>query len=95
MKKLFSVFIIAGVVCLALIGALSVVPHVHGDDFNHSEHASCPIHQLGQHGFQAIITSFGAVIALSFVLYLFAFIDLPAITLFTRFFSVRAPPSLL
>jgi hypothetical protein len=92
LRRPLALLLFLSILSVGMVGALSVVPHVHGDDFDHSKHASCPIHQLGQHGFQAVIDGFGTAIAISFAFYLLVFIDLPVISLPTRFFSVRAPP---
>ncbi len=91
-RKPLAFLLFLSILSVGMVGALSAVPHVHGDDFDHSKHASCPIHQLGQHGFQADIGGFVTAIAFSFAFYLFLFIALPIVTSPTRFFSVRAPP---
>lgn len=67
-KKAFVILVIGCVVCLALIGALSVVPHTHGNDFNHSTHQSCPIYQFSIHPLQVALQASGVVIATFFFL---------------------------
>jgi len=49
MKKVLSVCLIACVMILALMGALTALPHVHGSDTNHSTHQTCPVYQLSLH----------------------------------------------
>ncbi len=95
LRKPLALLLFLSILSVGMVGALSVIPHVHGDDFNHSKHASCPIHQLVQHGFQAVIGGFGTAIVFSFVVCLLVFIDRPVIALPIRFFSVRAPPATL
>ena len=61
-KKVLAVLIVFFVVVLALVGALSVIPHAHGADFNHSKHPTCPIYQLNLHAFVAALVSFGCIV---------------------------------
>ena len=93
MKKSLALLVLLSFFSMGMVGALSVVPHVHGDDFTHSKHASCPIHQIGAHGIQAVINGFASTLAFSFVFYLFVFANQPIVPFLVRLFSVRAPPA--
>jgi hypothetical protein len=93
MKKFLAGFVLCSVVVLGIIGALAVIPHVHGNDTDHSQHETCPVHQ-----FNLIHT--GATVAAVFVL---TFIFLAAcleivkksfIYISVRSFALlRAPPA--
>lgn len=92
MKKLLAVFLFLGVLSTGVYGALSTLPHAHGDDLDHSRHASCPVHQLGSDGFQAVTVShdaFTAKISSDFLIVFPAFF-----TVFypQGFLPLRAPP---
>jgi len=91
-KKAFVVLVIGCVLCFALIGALSVVPHTHGNDFNHSTHKTCPIYQFSLHPLQVALQA-GVVIAAVFFLSYILFTEFlfPHANLFltTR---LRSPP---
>ncbi len=92
MKKVFAVLIVGCVVCLALIGALSVVPHTHGSDFDHSTHQSCPIYQLSLHPMHVALQAGVVIVAAFFLFYIFFTQSLfPSTNLFltTR---LRSPP---
>ena len=47
MKKKLSLLLVASILFFGVVGALAVVPHVHGKDFNHSQHETCPVYQFG------------------------------------------------
>ncbi len=44
-KKRLILFVLAAVVSSFGLSALNVLPHTHGTDFDHSQHAACPVHQ--------------------------------------------------
>ncbi len=69
MKKVLSVLLIGCVVILALMGALTVFPHMHGSDTDHSSHKTCPVYQLGLHSVDMMVF---AVVGLA-VIFLFKF----------------------
>lgn len=93
MKKTLSALIVLTVLSCSIIGALSVLPHVHGKDFNHSQHETCPVHQFGLSHVHADVFHVDAAIGL----FLFCFlIEAPkAFVFFTpRIFArLRAPPT--
>ncbi len=78
--------------CLSFIGALTVIPHVHGNDLDHSTHQSCPVYQIGFHFPYATVGAiFAAIVTLGFT-----FISLRK-TVFFRFGVIfdtrlRSPP---
>ena len=92
MKKIFAMLVIAMTFSAVMVGALSVVPHVHGDDFDHSKHQTCPVYQQSLHDSDADVTA-SFVLGISFLV-VFASILLQNFRVFTcRFFlSLRAPP---
>jgi len=93
-KKALAVLAVCFVVILALVGALSVVPHVHGNDFDHSTHKSCPIYQFSLHSvnFALHTTALVFVIFSLFFLWVKEF-QFPKHTLFFTAL-LRAPPIL-
>lgn len=95
MKKFLAGLVICSVVVLGIIGALAVIPHVHGNDTDHSQHETCPIHQ-----FNLIHT--GATVATVFTLifiFLAAYLEIVkksfVYTSVHLFASLRAPPALV
>ena len=94
MKKKLSLFIAASVFALGIVGALAVVPHVHGKDFNHSQHQTCPIYQFGIGNVHADVSHAAVIIAL----FIFCFlIEIRKVshTFFSRSSAhSRAPPIL-
>ena len=66
-KKLFSLFLIVALVFTGGMAALSVLPHAHGGDLDHSKHSTCPVHQISQIGFAA-----AAIVFVSFFVSLFS-----------------------
>lgn len=54
-KRMFSVLLVAAVCGFSASSALAVLPHTHGEDQNHSKHATCPVHQAAHQGFHAAI----------------------------------------
>ncbi len=66
MKKVLSVLLIGCVVILALMGVLTVFPHMHGSDTDHSSHKTCPVYQLGLHSVDMMVF---AVVGLSIIFF--------------------------
>ena len=69
MRKMLCVLTLAAVLCLGIMGSLSVIPHAHGKDDDHATHSSCPICQFTIQGFSATAVTFSEVITLSIVLF--------------------------
>lgn len=46
-KKILVCILAAFVLLGGGVAALSVVPHAHGDDLDHSQHKSCAVHLYG------------------------------------------------
>ena len=92
MKKVLSVLLIAAVIILAFMGALAVIPHVHGSDTDHSSHKICPVYQVSLYSLD--MTVFAAVSL--FLIFLIQFFKAKK-NLFGYYFfyttlSSRAPP---
>lgn len=92
-KKILVFLTAVGVFSLGLVGALAVVPHVHGHDLDHSSHSTCPVHQVASVSvfaavFAAVLVTFARTVSfrkerkLSFVFFSPAF-----------FLRLRAPPA--
>ena len=92
-KKVLAVLIVFFVVILALVGALSVIPHAHGKDFDHSKHQSCPIYQFSLHAFGAVPTVFKITAIVFFLFYLLRVQDSFSADFSYRFSFLRAPPT--
>jgi len=95
MKKSLAFLILLSVLSMGMAGALSIVPHTHGNDFDHSKHAACPIYQVGLHGLEAAISSFYSAVIFSLVFLHLILAHRPINTFPAQIFSVRAPPALL
>ena len=70
MKKKLSLLLVLSVLFFGVVGALSVVPHVHSKDFNHSQHETCPVYQFGIGNVHADVSHVAAII----VLFIFCFL---------------------
>ncbi len=93
MKKLFILFLTAATVSFGTMGALSLLPHSHGNDFNHAQHETCPVYQAGIAGKNFTATIFVWTIFLASALFIekispvFIYFKQP------RFSPLRAPPA--
>ena len=94
MKKVLAVLLVCFVVMLALLGALSVFPHVHGNDFDHSAHKSCPVYQFSLHESGAIVVMFCFFVVPFFVGYLTRVKQRLSVQPSCPFAPLRAPPAL-
>jgi hypothetical protein len=56
-SKVLAVFLILTVALAGGLQAASLLPHAHGNDFNHSAHSTCPVHQAQQGHFFAVDNS--------------------------------------
>ena len=52
MKRALLLLIVLGLAMAGIECALSLVPHTHGGDVDHSKHTACPIHQAAQQDIQ-------------------------------------------
>ena len=86
---------IAAVVCLGIMGALSAIPHAHGKDHARATHDSCPICQFSIQGFSATAITFSEVIILSFVLFCLVNISTLCCKLSYQLIPARGPPVLI
>lgn len=95
MKKILAGLVIGSVVVLGIIGALAVIPHVHGNDTGHSQHETCPVHQFNLIHTGATVT---AIFALTFI-FLAAYLEIVkksfTYTAVRSFAFLRAPPALI
>ena len=92
MKKRLAILLLLSILSMGMAGALSVVPHVHGEDWNHSENTACPIYQAGIQGLDAVVTVFFSALVLWVVVFLLFFTKQP-VTVFSYWvFCVLAPP---
>ena len=66
-QKFVAALAVAAMVCVAGVGALSVVPHVHGGDLDHSKHSTCPVYQFSLHSFQGVFEVFCLIAVFCFV----------------------------
>lgn len=53
MKKFLSGIFIVLFAAGSVVAGLNVLPHAHGQDFDHSQHKTCPVYQAGQAAFFA------------------------------------------
>ena|SRR3989338_7537991 len=95
MKKLLAVLTVVFILFLGLIGALSVIPHAHGNDFDHSKHQSCPVYQFSLHAFGAILTVFKITPVVFFLFYFLRVRDSFWQDFSYRFSFLRAPPTVV
>ena len=95
MKKSLSILAIAAIVFLGVVGALAVVPHTHGNDFDHSKHATCPVYQFSLQGFNAVFTSFSIATVLFQFCYFVSLKKNSFLRSYLSFVSSRAPPALI
>jgi hypothetical protein len=92
-KKLFSAFFLAAFLFAGLAGALSIVPHVHGQDTDHSEHQDCALYQLSLSHFEAEAV-LGSLPACVFLALWSVFLRPRSSSSHVRFFIPgRAPPT--
>ncbi|MBI4432326.1 MAG: hypothetical protein HY592_02445 [Candidatus Omnitrophica bacterium] len=92
MKKTILCLAVAAVLAAGVMGGLSLLPHTHGDDVDHSQHTTCPIHQFGLQGFQAEAVDFQAAPLFFIVAFLFLMGMLSFRSVSHFFHSLRAPP---
>ena len=92
MKRFLVILTIFTISCLGFVGALSVVPHGHGDDLDHSSHTPCPVHQLRAHFSADISSSFPVITALLLFVFLVTASKDVRIRAFHSSALLRAPP---
>ncbi len=92
MKKFLAVVTIVFILFLGVVGALSVIPHAHGNDFDHSKHQNCPVYQFSLHAFGALLTVFKITTIVFFLFYLLRVRDSFSTDFSYRFSFLRAPP---
>ena len=94
MKKFLAVFAVCSVLLASGLAALSVLPHSHGNDLDHSSHKSCPVYQFGL-GHTDGMTSLTALVFVLFAVLYLVFSDKQA---FSKpvflFHPLRAPPTI-
>jgi hypothetical protein len=93
-KKLFVLFILAAVVSSFGLAGLNVLPHTHGEDIDHSQHADCPVHQASLlHGDSEPISA--VILSVYFLIAIFLGLNQRShSSQTTSYTSSRAPPVL-
>ena len=92
MKKFLAGLAVAAVLVSAFLTGLSVLPHEHGGDFDHSNHKSCPVYQKSLHSDDALCAP---LFAAAFFAVFAAFVcaeNRPQLRLVRLSASSRAPP---
>lgn len=92
MRKILALPLLALVFSAAVLGALSVIPHAHGDDLDHSKHQTCPVYQQGLQDSSADVAAcftFGGLFLVAFVT---ISLQSPRTPTHRTFLSPRAPP---
>lgn len=92
MKKFLAVLTVVFILLLGMLGALSVIPHAHENDLDHSKHQSCPVYQFGLHAFGAALTVFEITAVFLILFYVLNIGDSFPIDFSYRFHFLRAPP---
>ena len=92
MRKKLSLFLVISVLFFGVVGALSVVPHVHGKDFNHSQHQACPVYQFGISNVHADVSYVVVIVALFLLCFLTELPKSSAVVFSRSFAHLRAPP---
>ncbi len=92
MKKFLAVLTVVFILFLGVVGALSVIPHAHGNDFDHSKHQNCPVYQFSLHAFGAVPTVFKITAIVFFLFYLLRAQDSFSTDFSHRFSFLRDPP---
>jgi hypothetical protein len=92
MKRTLSILAVVAVLFLGVVGALAVIPHAHGKDFDHSEHATCPIYQLSLQNFSAVFPDVLAAAAFFLFCYFVSFKKDGYFSSHSSVISSRAPP---
>ena len=95
MRRVLCILTIVAVVCLGVMGSLSVISHTHGKDGGHATHNSCPICQFTIQGFSATAVTFSEVITLSFVLFCLVNRSTLCDKLSYQLIPARGPPVLI
>ena len=95
MRRALCILTIAAVVCLGIMGAISIIPHTHSKGHDNASHDSCPICQFTIQGFSATAIAFSEVAILSFVLFCLVSISTLCGTLSYQLIPARGPPILI
>ena len=94
MKKFLAALAIVAVMGFGIVGALAVIPHTHGKDFNHSQHQTCPVYQFGISNVHADVSHVDFIVALFIFCFLIEF-QKSVPVFFTRSLThPRAPPAI-
>lgn len=95
MRRALCVITIAAIICLGIMGAVSIIPHTHGKDSDQSKHSSCPICQFNIQGFSATLTDFCCIIVLSLIFRCLLNISTLCNKLSYQLIPARGPPILI
>ncbi len=92
-SKPLSVLAVLAVVLFGIGAGLSILPHVHGNDFDHSQHKSCPVYQIGLHSTDIVSASVFAFIVLFVLVFsVNEIFNSDFLCPFLHYFHLRAPP---
>ena len=92
MKKILSLVVVSSVLIFGLVGALSVIPHAHGKDLDHSQHQTCPVYQFGVSNVHGDVFHVATIVTIFLLCFLIE-IQKSSTAFFSRSFAhLRAPP---
>lgn len=92
MKKSLAVLAIVAVFSLGIIGALAIVPHIHGDDTDHSKNQGCAVHQAATVILGGSVSIFVLICGFAFVARIVSDGEQAFVSYSTSSLFLRAPP---
>ncbi len=92
-RKFLAVFLALALVLIGGEAALAAIPHSHGQDFDHSHHGACPVHQLGLHGLDLATVSSGLPVFTPLVFFIQECAHRILLPGFTKTSASRGPPA--
>ena len=95
MKKKLSLLLVTSILFFGVVGALAVIPHVHGKDFNHSHHETCPVYQFGIGNVHADVSQADVIVAFLLLCFLIEIQKSSAVVFLRSFAHLRAPPAVI
>lgn len=93
MKKFLALTLSCALLFVGAEAALTALPHSHGNDFDHSHHGSCPVHQLGLHGLDLSTVSSDIPAFVPLVFFIQERAHTTLLTCFIRSAASRGPPA--
>jgi hypothetical protein len=92
-KKFLAVLLASALLFIGAEAALTALPHSHGNDFDHSHHGACPIHQLGLHGLDLSTASSDVIVFTPLVFFVQERAHKTLLPCFIRSAASRGPPA--